>query len=146
MYDMHPLLTPWSIKDDSLQLQLDDDPSELKSFDLLDLVQGVVVGRHAGVVHLGEPNHHRVASVGILHPVNSIQPLIDYYSLLKSISSFWLSIGVLGELNWFMWRLWDLYVPDQRWRRSQCRCTSRTPSSGSSPASIHEHIAWLVKR
>lgn len=37
------------------------------SFHLLDLVQGVVVGRHAGVVHLAEPHHHRVAGVWVLH-------------------------------------------------------------------------------
>lgn len=35
-------------------------------FHLLDLVQGVVVGGHAGVVHLVEPHHHWVAGVGIL--------------------------------------------------------------------------------
>jgi hypothetical protein len=37
------------------------------SFHLLDLVQGVVVGGDAGVVHLVEPHHHRVAGVGVLH-------------------------------------------------------------------------------
>lgn len=39
------------------------------SFHLLDLVQGVVVGGHAGVVHLVEPHHHRVAGVGVLHNI-----------------------------------------------------------------------------
>jgi hypothetical protein len=41
--------------------------SQPDSFHLLDLVQGVVVGGHAGVVHLVEPHHHRVAGVWVLH-------------------------------------------------------------------------------
>ncbi|KAK4746721.1 hypothetical protein SAY87_025758 [Trapa incisa] len=40
--------------------------TEALSFELFNLVQGVVVGGHVGVIHLVESHHHRVPGLGVL--------------------------------------------------------------------------------